>query len=56
MSNLDLDAIVGAVRQNCHRSDAQYAGDLTLCTFLLKMRELYRWENAIPLTGEMPRS
>lgn len=52
----DLDAIVGAVRQNCHISDAQHAGDLTLCTFLLKMRELYRWENAIPLSREMPRA
>jgi hypothetical protein len=56
MSDFNLDAIVGAVRQNCHISDAQHAGDLTLCTFLLKMRELYRWENAIPLTREMPRS
>jgi hypothetical protein len=52
----DLDAIVGAVRQNCHISDAEHAGDLTLCTFLLKMREMYRWEHAIPLTREMPRS
>lgn len=56
MPAFDLDAIVDAVRQNCHISDAQHAGDLTLCTFLLKMRELYRWENAIPLTREMPRS
>lgn len=56
MPAFDLDAIVGAVRQNCHISDAQHAGDLTMCTFLLKMRELYRWENAIPLTREMPRS
>lgn len=52
----DLDRIVGAVRQNCHISDAQFAGDLTLCTFLLKMRELYRWEHGIPLTRDMPRS
>lgn len=56
MRDFDLDNIVGAVQQNCHISDAQFAGDLTLCTFLLKMRELYRWENAIPLTREMPRS
>ncbi|MFA5082845.1 MAG: Sfum_1244 family protein [Hydrogenophilaceae bacterium] len=56
MTDFDLDTIVGAVRQNCHISDAQHAGDLTMCTFLLKMRELYRWENGIPLTREMPRS
>jgi hypothetical protein len=56
VSELDFQAVVEAVRQNCHISDAQFAGDLTLCTFLLKMRELYRWENAIPLSQEMPRS
>lgn len=55
MTNFDLNGIVGAVQQNCHISDAQFAGDLSLCTFLLKMRELYRWEKALPLTGEMPR-
>ncbi|TCJ17192.1 hypothetical protein EZJ19_04370 [Parasulfuritortus cantonensis] len=56
MTGFDLDAIVGAIRQNCHISDAQHAGDLTLCTFLLKMRELYRWEHAIPLSREMARA
>jgi hypothetical protein len=55
MTAFDLNAVVESVRHNCHISDAQFAGDLTLCTFLLKMRELYRWENAIPLTSEMPR-
>jgi len=53
---LDRDALVRAVQHNCHISDAQFAGDLTLCTFLLKMRELYRWEQRIPLSKEMPRA
>ena len=56
MNDLRLDAIVSAVQKNCHISDAQFAADLTLCTFLLKMRELYRWENEIPLTQDMPKS
>ncbi len=56
MNRLNVGAIVSAVQKNCHISDAQYAGDLTLCTFLLKMRELYRWEHDIPLTREMPKS
>jgi hypothetical protein len=56
MSEFKFTAVVDAVRQNCHISDAQHAGDLTLCTFLLKMRELYRWENEIPLSREMPKS
>ncbi|MEW5788254.1 MAG: Sfum_1244 family protein [Pseudomonadota bacterium] len=56
MADLNLGAIVSAVQKNCHISDAQYARDLTLCTFLLKMRELYRWENDIPLTRDMPKA
>jgi len=55
-SALDRDALVSAVQHNCHISDAQFAGDLTLCTFLLKMRELYRWEHRIPLSREMARA
>jgi hypothetical protein len=56
MNELNVGAIVSAVQKNCHISDAQYAGDLTLCTFLLKMRELYRWEHDIPLSRDMPKS
>jgi hypothetical protein len=32
------------VQRNCHISDAHYASDFTLCVYLLKMREYYRWE------------
>ncbi len=47
--------VVSTVQRNCHISDAQYAGDYTLCVFLLKMREYYRWEHQIPFTGQLPR-
>jgi hypothetical protein len=53
---LNLGQITTSVQKNCHISDAQYAGDYTLCIFLLKMREFYRWENQIPFTGTLPRS
>lgn len=56
VGKLDLGALISAVQRNCDISDAQYAGDLTLCTFLLKMRELYRWEHDIPLSKDMPRA
>lgn len=55
MPDWNLGAVVSAVQRNCHISDAQFAGDLTLCTFLLKMRELYRWEHDIPLSQDMPK-
>ena len=38
----DLQSIV---QQNCNISDAQFAGNYTLCIYLLKMREFYRWES-----------
>lgn len=52
---LNFGQIVATVQKNCHISDAQFAGDYTLCVFLLKMREFYRWENEIPYGGALPR-
>lgn len=37
-----------SVQTNCHISDALYAGNYTLCIYLLKMREFYRWEAGKP--------
>jgi hypothetical protein len=34
------------VQHNCHISDARFAGNYTMCVYLLKMREYYRWEKA----------
>jgi hypothetical protein len=53
---LNLGQVVATVQKNCHISDAQFAGDYTLCIFLLKMREFYRWENQIAFTGSLPRA
>lgn len=39
--------LITAVQRNCHIADAQFAGDYTLCVYLLKMREFYRWEQGI---------
>lgn len=46
-TNMDsgrLNELTKAVQQNCHIADATHAGDYTLCVYLLKMREFYRWE------------
>jgi len=43
-----------AVRTNCHISDATHATDYTLCVYLLKMREYYRWEKDIPFDAALP--
>ena len=47
--------LVAAVRTNCHISDAQHARDMTMCTYLLEMRELFRWERGLPLGAPVPQ-
>ncbi|CAG1010255.1 hypothetical protein BURK1_03765 [Burkholderiales bacterium] len=51
-----FDDLVAAVRANCQVSDARHARSLTLCTYLLEMRELYRWERGAPLAQALPRA
>jgi len=43
-----------AVRTNCHISDAQFATNYTLCVYLLKMREYFRWEQGLPFGAVLP--
>lgn len=52
----NLGQLIHSVQQNCDISDAQFAGQYSLCTFLLKMREYYRWEYDIPLTAPLAKS
>ena len=52
----DFPRLADAVQRNCDISDARYAGDYGMCTFLLKMREYYRWEHELPLTRALPRA
>lgn len=52
----DLHLTVDAVQRNCHVADARHARDAALCTYLLAMREQYRWEHELPLTETPPRA
>jgi hypothetical protein len=42
-----MSGLVEAVQTNCHVADARSAADLTLCIYLLQMREFFRWEHGI---------
>lgn len=44
------------VQANCHIADARHAGELTLCIYLLQMREFYRWECAAPCGTTLPQA
>jgi hypothetical protein len=51
----NLSALIDAVQKNCTIADARHARDMTMCTFLLEMREYYRWEMEIPYGARLPK-
>lgn len=51
-----LDALTAAVRHNCGIVDARHGADQGICAYLLKMRELYRWEADLPLDAVLPKA
>ena len=54
--NIARDQLVAVVQQNCHIADARYARGMGLCSYLLEMREYYRWEAGLPLSSPPPRA
>ncbi len=52
---LELSSLIDTVQKNCTIADARHARDMTMCTFLLEMREYYRWEMEIPYGARLPK-
>ncbi len=50
-----IEALSAVVQKNCDISDARHARDYTMCVYLLKMREYYRWAKGFAMTDELPR-
>ena len=50
-----LKSFSDRVQHNCHISDARHGGAYHMCTFLMKMREYYRWEKGLPYDAQLPR-
>ena len=50
-----IQALSGIVQRNCDISDARHARDHTMCVYLLKMREYYRWVKGYGMTARLPR-
>ena len=55
MTVADFPRLVQSVQRNCHIADARHAREMTLCNYLLEMREFYRWEHEVPLARALPR-
>ena len=47
------DELRRSVQLNCDISDARHAGDATMCVYLLRLRELYRWQHRIPFSRKL---
>jgi hypothetical protein len=47
--------LAAAVQTNCHIADARHATDMTLCVYLLQMREFHRWERGLPFGAMLAR-
>jgi hypothetical protein len=51
----NLPELIETVQKNCAIADARHARDMTMCTFLLEMREYFRWEMEIPFGARLPK-
>lgn len=47
--------LVDTIQKNCAITDARFARNMTMCTYLLEMRQYYRWEHDIPLPQGLPK-
>lgn len=52
--NADLHTLAPQVQYNCHISDARHARNYSLCIYLLKMREYFRWEMGYGYDERLP--
>ncbi|MEW7978973.1 MAG: Sfum_1244 family protein [Candidatus Sedimenticola endophacoides] len=55
MEEKQLTLLREQVQYNCHVADARHGGDYGLCTYLLRMREYYRWECGLGFAEVPPR-
>lgn len=55
MNAVNIDPVVAAVQTNCHIADERHADDMTLCIYLLQMREFSRWERGLAFGAPLPR-
>lgn len=51
----ELQPLVDAVQHNCHIADARHGSDYGMCVYLMKMRELYRWEQGLPFDAHLSK-
>jgi hypothetical protein len=56
VQSLVVEPLTSVVQGNCNLSDARHGADYSLCTYLMKMREYYRWEKGLPYAARLPKA
>ena len=52
----DFQNTIAVVQANCHIADARHAREMSMCNYLLGMRELYIWEHEFPPTRPLVKA
>ncbi|NEV60451.1 Sfum_1244 family protein [Thiorhodococcus minor] len=55
MTHSALNHLAETVQYNCNVSDARHGADDSLCIYLMKMREYFRWERRLPFGAPLER-
>jgi hypothetical protein len=55
MNRQEISSLSARVQRNCHISDARHGTDYAMCTYLMKMREYYRWEKGLPYGARLAK-
>ena len=50
-----FETLVKTVQHNCNIADARHGGEYTMCTYLMIMREFYRWEQRLDFREMLPK-
>ena len=51
----DLQQTIDAVQTNCDIADARHARDMSMCNYLLAMRDYFRWKRQIPFSEQLKK-
>ena len=51
-----MQALIESVQHNCDIVDARHGSDYGICTYLMKMRELFRWQQRLPLGARLEKA
>jgi hypothetical protein len=55
MTEQQIAGLARVVQHNCDISDARHGTDYSLCVYLMKMREYYRWEQRLPFGAALQK-